>query len=64
MIKNIDTDKDKEVVVSTIIDFAKKLNIKTIAEFVEDEAILNKVKEMGIDYSQGFHFSEPKEQII
>ncbi|MEA2019702.1 MAG: EAL domain-containing protein, partial [Campylobacterota bacterium] len=41
MIKNIDTNKDAKVVVSAIVDFANKLNIKTIAEFVENEKILN-----------------------
>jgi len=37
--------------------------IKTIAEFVENDSILKKVKELGIDYSQGFHFSEPTETL-
>jgi len=61
MIKNIDTDEDTQIVVSTIVDFAKKMKIKTIAEFVENDSILKKVRELGIDYSQGFHFSEPTE---
>jgi len=61
MIKNIDTDEDTQLVVSTIVDFAKKMKIKTIAEFVENDSILKKVRELGIDYSQGFHFSEPTE---
>ena len=63
MIKNIDTDKNTELVVSTIIEFAKKMGMKTIAEFVENESILNKVKELGIDYSQGYYFSEPQIKI-
>jgi diguanylate cyclase (GGDEF)-like protein/PAS domain S-box-containing protein len=60
MIKDIDTNEDAQLVVSTIVDFAKKMGVKTIAEFVENESILNKVKELGIDYSQGYHFSAPK----
>ena len=63
MIKNIDTDKNTELVVSTIIEFAKRMGMKTIAEFVENESILNKVKELGIDYSQGYYFSEPQVEI-
>jgi EAL domain-containing protein (putative c-di-GMP-specific phosphodiesterase class I) len=35
-----------------------------IAEFVHDEAVYNKVKEMGIKYSQGYYFSEPKLDIV
>lgn len=60
MIRNIDIDSDAQIVVSTIVEFAKKMRVKTIAEFVENESIYNKVKELGIDYSQGYYFSEPK----
>ena len=35
------------------------MNIKTIAEFVHSKEIFEKVKELGIDYSQGFYISEP-----
>ena len=60
MIKDIDTNQDAQLVVSTIVNFAKKLGIKTIAEFVENESILTKVNELGIDYSQGYYFSKPE----
>lgn len=61
LIKNIDTDKSAKVLVKTIVSFAKELNIFTIAEYVENETIFNIVKEIGIDYSQGYYFSAPKE---
>jgi diguanylate cyclase (GGDEF)-like protein len=63
MIKNIDKDENSKIVVTTIVDFAKKMNMKTVAEFVENESILNVVKELGIDYSQGYHFSPPVESL-
>lgn len=59
MIKDIDTNKEAQLVVSTIVEFAKKLNIKTIAEFVENESVFNSVKALGIDYTQGYYFSKP-----
>jgi len=59
LIKNIDTDKNSCLVVETIVDFANKLGIKTIAEFVHSSTVMDKVKEMGIDYSQGYHIDEP-----
>ncbi|MGE4420493.1 MAG: EAL domain-containing protein [Sulfurimonas sp.] len=37
LIKNIDTDKNALLVVSTIVEFSKKLGMRTIAEFVENE---------------------------
>ena len=58
LIKNINNTKDFDVV-KTIIDFAKMYNMKTIAEFVENEDIFILVKELGIDYSQGYYFSKP-----
>ncbi|MBD3842232.1 MAG: EAL domain-containing protein [Campylobacterales bacterium] len=58
LIKNIHNSKDFDVV-KAIIDFAKLYNIKTVAEFVEDEEIYILVKELGSDYSQGYYFGKP-----
>ncbi len=60
LIRNIDKDNNALLVVSTIVEFSKKLGMKTIAEFVENETIFKIVKELGIDYSQGYYFSAPK----
>ncbi len=59
LIKNILTRKENEIVTKTIINFAKELKVKTIAEFVSSEAILKKVKSLGIDYAQGYHIGKP-----
>ncbi|AXH14995.1 GGDEF-domain containing protein [Malaciobacter mytili LMG 24559] len=61
LIKNIVTDKNSLKITKTIIEFAKSLGLKTIAEYVENEEIFNTVKKLGADYSQGYYFSEPKE---
>lgn len=61
MIKDIDKNKNSKMVTETIIDFAKKMNIKTVAEFIHSEEVYNVIKEMGITYAQGYYFSEPKE---
>lgn len=61
LVKNIANDKNKYLVVSTIVEFAKKMGVKTVAEFVEDEETFNVVKTLGIDFSQGYHFSKPIE---
>ncbi len=63
LIKNLEHDKNAFVVVSTIVEFSKKLGMKTIAEFVENEEIFKIVKELGIDYSQGYYFSAPRESL-
>jgi diguanylate cyclase (GGDEF)-like protein len=63
MIRDIDTNKNSQMVTETIIDFAKKMNIKTVAEFIHSENVYKKVKEIGIDYSQGYYFGEPVKDI-
>ncbi|MFT5661116.1 MAG: PAS domain S-box-containing protein [Sulfurimonas sp.] len=59
LIKDIYTDKNAKILVKTIVNFAKELNILTIAEYVENSKIYEIVKELGVDYSQGYYFSEP-----
>ena len=59
LIKNIHQSKDLEIIVKTISNIAKEFNIKTVAEFVANEDIYNKVKELNIDYSQGYFFDKP-----
>jgi len=60
IIKEITHDKNSEIITSVIVDFAKKMNIQVVAEYVESKEIFIKVKELGIDKSQGYYFSEPK----
>ena len=59
LIKNILEDKNSFYVVESIVNFAKKMNIKTVAEFVENEEVFNLLKEIGVDYFQGYYFSKP-----
>jgi diguanylate cyclase (GGDEF)-like protein len=63
LIKNIHKDKNIHTVVSTIVNFAKNLNMKVIAEFVEDEEIYDVLKKLDVDYSQGYFFSIPQEDL-
>lgn len=59
-IKNIHESVDSQIIVKTIQTFAKEKGLKLIAEFVCDEEVYNKVKEMGIKYVQGYYLGEPK----
>lgn len=59
LIKNIATDQNSYKVVKTVIDFAKSLGLKTIAEYVENEDIFNITKDLEVDFSQGYYFSAP-----
>ena len=63
LIKNLDKDEKMEMIVETIVDFARKIDVQIIAEFVHSAEILEKVKNLKIDYTQGFYLGEPKEDI-
>lgn len=45
--------------VRSINDLGKVMGKKTIAEFVENQDILSALKDMGIDYAQGYHIGTP-----
>lgn len=60
IIKNILEDKISFLLVKSIVDFAKEANIKVIAEYVSNKEIYDTIKSLGIEYSQGFYFSQPK----
>ncbi|WP_320036040.1 EAL domain-containing protein [Halarcobacter sp.] len=54
------TDYKGYILIESIVSFAKKLDIKVIAEFVEDEIIFEKLKSLDVDYYQGYYFDKPK----
>lgn len=62
-IKNIVTDKKDKAIVATISSLSKSYEIKTVAEFVENEEIIDVLKELKIDYAQGYYLGKPKEII-
>lgn len=46
--------------VRTIVDLAGRLGQKTVAEGVEDETTLAIVRDLGVDYAQGYYLGRPK----
>lgn len=61
IVRNILTDETNRIFVKSIIDIAHALGIKTIAAFVETDAILEVVRDLGADYAQGFSIHRPFE---
>lgn len=60
LIRQIDTNQNSYNVVESIVSFAKKNKIKTVAEFVATKEIQEKVLSLGIDFSQGYLLGEPQ----
>ena len=59
LIEKINSSKDLEIIVNTIANFSKEFKVKTVAEYVSNEEIYNKIKELNIDYCQGYYFDKP-----
>ncbi len=59
MIKNIHIDNRAHGIIKTLIKFCKDNGIKVIAEYVENQKIVELLKDFGVDYGQGYFFSKP-----
>jgi diguanylate cyclase (GGDEF)-like protein len=58
-IVNIDKDPNDLLMVKSINEIAHAMGIKTIAEYVEREEILTTLREVGVDYAQGYAVGKP-----
>jgi diguanylate cyclase (GGDEF)-like protein/PAS domain S-box-containing protein len=59
-VRNIVEDAADFAMVKSINDIGRVLNIRTIAEFVENDGILQKLREIGVDYVQGYGIGRPR----
>jgi diguanylate cyclase (GGDEF)-like protein/PAS domain S-box-containing protein len=59
LIQGIAENPRHRIVVETITDFAHKIHAKTIAEFVGSQETYTILKEIGIDFSQGYFTGKP-----
>ncbi|MCX2796170.1 EAL domain-containing protein [Microbulbifer thermotolerans] len=53
-VRNMIEDEIDSAMVSTIDHLAKRMGIKTIAEYVETPELMERLRLMGVDYAQGF----------
>jgi diguanylate cyclase (GGDEF)-like protein/PAS domain S-box-containing protein len=58
-IRNLPTSMIDQLMVKAMVQVAKGLGMKTIAEFVENEETLLFLKQYGVDFAQGFHIGRP-----
>jgi len=59
LIRHLHEDHTAFLVTSGIVQFARSLNMRTVAEYVHNEPVQARVRELGIDFSQGEYFSMP-----
>jgi diguanylate cyclase (GGDEF)-like protein len=58
-VSNLTTVREDAVIVRAIIDLARNLGIKVVAEGVEDEETMEQLLTFGCDAAQGYYFSRP-----
>ena len=59
-VRDMDTDDVNHAMVSAIQQLGSVIGIKTIAEFVENDIIIEMLSELGVDYAQGYALSMPQ----
>ncbi len=58
-IAQLDQSKEDQAVVRAITEVARALGKQTVAEYVENQTVLNIISSLGIDYAQGYFIGQP-----
>ena len=65
-VRDMDHDVIDHAMVAAINQVGHVMGIKTIAEFVENDVIVDKLRDLGVDFAQGYHIARPAplEQVV
>jgi diguanylate cyclase (GGDEF)-like protein len=58
-VQDMRSDADNAVIVRAVVDLARNLRLRTIAEGVENEATWQQLADLGCDSAQGFYLARP-----
>jgi diguanylate cyclase (GGDEF)-like protein/PAS domain S-box-containing protein len=59
-IRTLDQNEDDQLFVKALVEAIHGYGKQAVAEYVENEAILQRVTALGIDFAQGYHFGRPQ----
>ena len=59
-IRDIVSNPRSEAMVRAIVALSREMGIETVAEYVANDAILQRVRKLGIDYAQGYAIAKPR----
>ena len=57
--RGLSSDDVNEAMVSAMIKLARTLDIRVVAEHVESEVVFDKVRQLGVDFVQGYAVGRP-----
>lgn len=58
-VRHLDTSETDRAIVNSMAELARAVGVKTVAEFVENDVIAEKLIAIGVDYLQGYAIEEP-----
>jgi EAL domain-containing protein (putative c-di-GMP-specific phosphodiesterase class I) len=58
-VQDLEQDPDDEAIVAAVIGLGRSLNLQITAEGVETTGQAQRLREMGCEYAQGYHFAQP-----
>ena len=58
-LKDFEKDSEEKIIIPSIIDMARKLNLRVVCEGVETNEQVQFLREVGCDYAQGYYYSRP-----
>jgi diguanylate cyclase (GGDEF)-like protein len=59
-VRNCRNSQTDQLVIKAVVDLARGLDKKTIAEIVGDEGTVELLAELGVDFAQGYHLGRPR----
>ncbi|WP_052704003.1 EAL domain-containing protein [Vibrio nigripulchritudo] len=59
LIKNIDTSNESRMITKNVVNMAKELGAKTVAEYVHSKDVLEVIQNLEVDFVQGFYLHKP-----
>ncbi|MGA2927302.1 MAG: EAL domain-containing protein, partial [Solirubrobacteraceae bacterium] len=58
-VRNLPTSNNDRLVVQALATLAQGMGKKTVAEFVSDDETVALLRDLGVDYAQGYHLGRP-----
>jgi EAL domain-containing protein (putative c-di-GMP-specific phosphodiesterase class I) len=59
-VRELPNSRTDQLIVKALVEVCTGLGIETVAEFVSDEKTLDAVRELGVDFAQGYHLGKPE----
>lgn len=63
-IRDIHNNNADQLFVKALVDVARGMGMRTVAEFVENEQVYQRVRSLGADYVQGYYLGKPQLQLV